>query len=116
LISLSLSGFNPPPTSERLNGDLFYIHAHTLEDQDLHISACPSGFYINQSKISSFNPHKSTVYKQTYGSLIDLFKNVSEKFRQNLELFLNETKLTEAMKYKFYSFERIRKDHWLESP
>jgi protein TIF31 len=88
LVSLSLSGFNPPPVSERLNGDLFYIYARTLEDQDLHITSSPSGFYINQSKVSSFNPHKSSIYKQTYTNLIDLFKSVSEKFKVNLETFL----------------------------
>lgn len=84
MTSLGLSGFNPAPPSERLNGDLFYVHARTLEGQDLHITASPGGFYVNQSKISSFNPHKSTIYKQTYGSLLDLFKSVSDKFRQNL--------------------------------
>lgn len=92
--SLSLSGFNPPPTTEKLNGDLFYIYARTLEDCDLHITACPSGFYVNQSKINYFNPHKSMIYKQIYGSLIELFKCTSEKFRYNLDKFMTETKLT----------------------
>jgi F0F1-type ATP synthase alpha subunit len=41
LISISLSGFNPPPPKQKFNGDLFYIHARTLEGQDLHITASP---------------------------------------------------------------------------
>lgn len=45
---------------------------------------------------------------------MDLFKSVSEKFKLNLEKFLSETKLTEAIKYKFYSIDRYRKDKWLE--
>lgn len=78
-----MSGFNPPPTSERLNGDLFYIHVRVLEGQDLHITASPYGFYLNQSKISNFNPNKSTSNKHTYGSLLDLLKAFSERFRNN---------------------------------
>lgn len=88
-MSLSLSGFNPAPMNERLNGDLFYIHVRTLEGQDTHITASPAGFYVNQSKISSFNPNRSTVHKNTYTSLIDLFKGISERFKQNLEIFLS---------------------------
>jgi protein TIF31 len=64
-----------------LNGDLIYLHARTLEGQDIHITACPAGFFVNQSKISCFNPAKSTIYKGIYGSLIDLFKAVSDRFR-----------------------------------
>jgi len=76
-----LSGFNPVPTSEKLNGDILYLHARTLENQDIHITCCPLGFYVNQSKISHFNPAKSPIYKGVYGSLIDLLKSVSDKFR-----------------------------------
>ena len=81
LHSISLSGFNPPPVSEQLNGDLFYIHVKTLEPVDIHITASPYGFYVNQSKISYFNPNHSTVHKKTYASLLDLLKSVSENFK-----------------------------------
>ena len=47
---------------------------------------------------------------------MDLFKSVSEKFKQNLDKFLTETKLTETIKYKFYSLDKFRKDKWLEFP
>ena len=52
-----------------------------MEGQDIHITANPAGFFVNQSKISCFNPAKSTIYKGIYGSLIDLFKAVSDRFR-----------------------------------
>jgi hypothetical protein len=39
--SISFSGFNPPPSKQKLNGDLFYIYARTLEGWDLHITASP---------------------------------------------------------------------------
>jgi hypothetical protein len=38
---ISLSGFNPPPTQQRIDGNLFYIHLRTLESIDYHITACP---------------------------------------------------------------------------
>lgn len=115
LHSLSLSGFNPSPCGEKLSGDLFYIHARSLEGQDLHITASPLGFYLNQSRISFFNPNRLSSNKSTYVSLFDLFKAVSAKFKSNLETFLRETKLTEAMKFKFYSGEKSYKRRWLEA-
>lgn len=114
-MSIAVSGFNPVPTAAKLNGDLFYIHARTLEGQDIHITASPGGFYVNQSKISCYNPAKSVVYKGVYANLFDLFKNVSDKFRENLEKFISETKVTDAMKFKFVSYNRFSKKYWLDS-
>lgn len=48
--------------------------------------------------------------------MFDLFKNTSDKFRQNLETFLAQTPLTDAIKYKFYSIGRLKKEHWLDFP
>lgn len=70
---------------------------------------------MNQSKISCYNPAKSMVYKGVYANLFDLFKNVSDKFRENLDKFISETKVTEAMKFKFASYNRFSKKYWLES-
>lgn len=46
---------------------------------DLHITACPNGFYANQSKINCYNPTIQNG-KSTYISLLDLLVASSEKF------------------------------------
>lgn len=76
---LELSGFNPPPHQAQFAGDFFYIHLKTLENVDLHITACANGFYVNQSKINCYNPAIQNG-KQTYISLLDLLIASSEKF------------------------------------
>ncbi len=76
---LELSGFNPPPQQAQFAGDFFYIHLKTLENVDLHITACANGFYVNQSKINCYNPAIQNG-KQTYISLLDLLTASSEKF------------------------------------
>ena len=53
--SLSASGWNPPPLSRRSQGDLFYIEAVT-EEGVIHITCCPSGFYVNRSTRLIFDP------------------------------------------------------------
>lgn len=61
---------------------------------DVHITASPHGFYVNQSKISNFNPIKSHTFKTVYPNLIDLLRTVSESFRDNLEEIMSSTQLT----------------------
>jgi hypothetical protein len=76
---LELSGFNPPPQQAQFAGDFFYLHLKTIENVDLHITACANGFYVNQSKINCYNPAIQNG-KQTYISLLDLLIASSEKF------------------------------------
>ena len=76
---ISLSGFNPPPPQQRVDGNLFYLHLRVLESVDYHITASPEGFFVNQSKISAFNP-APVPNKSTYASLFDLIRTLSEKF------------------------------------
>ena len=46
---LALSGWNPPPAPRRVaNGDLCYVEAETLDGAVLHITAIPTGFYVNR--------------------------------------------------------------------
>ncbi len=108
-----MSGFNPVPTSERLSGDILYVHVRTLEGQDIHVTSSAAGYYVNQSKISCFNPARSTTYKGVYGSFIDLLKAVSDRFKEGLETYISEEPVTLAMKYKFYCVNRIKKRRWL---
>jgi protein TIF31 len=76
---MELSGFNPPPPQAQFAGDFFYIHLKTLENLDLHITACANGFFVNQSKVNCYNPSPQNG-KPTYISLLDLLVASSEKF------------------------------------
>lgn len=71
---------------------------------------------MNQSKISHFNPNKSTVYKNTYANFLDLLKNISEKFRERLEELIESTQLTQGMKCKMLSLGKYRMAKWLDEP
>lgn len=75
---LEFSGFNPPPAQAQFAGDYFYLHLKTLENMDIHITACANGFYVNQSKVSSYNPTIQNA-KPNYISLLDLLAASSEK-------------------------------------
>lgn len=68
--AVSYSMWNPPPSYRKMKGikelatlchtekreipffspgDLLYLDITTLEGQELYITACPSGFYLNKS-------------------------------------------------------------------
>ena len=47
---VAISGFNPPPLSRKMIGDLVYLEVTLPYDEGIvHITAIPSGFYINRS-------------------------------------------------------------------
>jgi hypothetical protein len=78
VLFLGPSGFSPPPQAQ-LGGDLFYLQAKTLEGSDLHITASPLGFYLNQSKPNNYNP-SPLLGRPTFTSLLDLLSSCSERF------------------------------------
>ena len=49
--SVTFSGFNPPPVQRKLLGDLVYLDVTLPGDEGVvHVTAIPSGFYVNRSK------------------------------------------------------------------
>jgi hypothetical protein len=53
------SGFHPPPPNRRLLGDLAYLEVSVLSEPTLHITAVPTGFYVNRTSGQApfkFNP------------------------------------------------------------
>lgn len=54
--SVFASGWNPPPPQRKLRGDLLYIEVVTVNEGTLYITAVPSGFYVNKSNRSHFDP------------------------------------------------------------
>lgn len=79
---LTTSAWNPPPGPRKLHGDLMYLYVITMEDKRFHITACPRGFYINQSTEEVFNPKPDSPSHLCH-SLIDLLAYVSPTFKRN---------------------------------
>jgi len=79
-----VSGFNPPPYYRKLQGDLYYLQLHTLEEVDFHVTASSEGFFVNQSTQNCFNPNQNTKYFICI-SLIDLIAQLSPKFKTRFQ-------------------------------
>jgi protein TIF31 len=55
--TIRLSGFHPPPPSRRLMGDLSYLEVSLPGEKDIiHITAIPTGFYVNHSSSANGVP------------------------------------------------------------
>ena len=55
-ITIALSGYNPPPSHRLILGDLAYLVVTLPDNQVVHVTAIPQGFYINKSTEKKFNP------------------------------------------------------------
>lgn len=80
--SIGYSGWNPPPGNRRMLGDLFYLVVETLEGNIVHLTAVPSGFYVNKTSTSKFDPTPADQSCKGY-TLVDTLKQVSALFNKN---------------------------------
>lgn len=91
LRSLSLSAYNPVPAFYKTKGHLLYLQAVTLEGESLQITAVPSGFYVNKSTNSKFDPSPRTSEDGssiiTQHSLYDLLCLSSKKLSSHVSAF-----------------------------
>ncbi|XP_059609117.1 clustered mitochondria protein homolog isoform X2 [Phlebotomus argentipes] len=78
---LTTSAWNPPPGPRKLHGDLMYLYVVTMEEKRYHISACPRGFYVNQSTDDVFNPKPDNPSYLSH-SLADLLAMLSPTFKR----------------------------------
>ncbi|XP_045772726.1 clustered mitochondria protein homolog [Maniola jurtina] len=96
---LTTSGWNPPPGPRKMCGDLLYLHVVTLEERNFHITACPRGFYLNQSTEDVFNPRPFNPSLLCH-SLIELLSIVSPAFKRNFTL-------VQKRRMQKHPFERV---------
>ncbi|QLG74476.1 hypothetical protein HG535_0G03590 [Zygotorulaspora mrakii] len=93
LRSLSLSAYNPVPPSYKSEGHLLYLQAGTLEGENFHITASTSGFFINKSTSTSFDPvpkefaNEGKVSSQAKHTLFDLLALRSKKLISHVNDF-----------------------------
>lgn len=79
--SISLSSWNPPPYSLRAKGHLLYLLVTTNEGEQHQITSHVSGFYVNKSTNSKFDPFpKSAPKSHSAHSLLSLLSEVSPSF------------------------------------
>lgn len=54
--NIRFSGFHPPPSHRKLMGDLAYLEVNIEGEPTVFITAVSTGFYVNKSAHSSFDP------------------------------------------------------------
>ena len=81
------SGWNPPPSSRKLQGDLLYVEvvlaaatASEGGDRSLHITCTASGFFVNRSSRTHFDPSPAVSHHFHHG-LMDTLKSCCASFR-----------------------------------
>ncbi|CCD23193.1 translation initiation factor 3 subunit CLU1 NDAI_0B01590 [Naumovozyma dairenensis CBS 421] len=108
LRSLSLSGYNPVPVFYKSKGHLFYIQVVTLESETFHITVTPSGFFVNKSSATKFDPNekifeeednKTQIKSGTFYTLYDLLAYHSKKFTSHVEALEKKLSNLESVSY-----------------
>ena len=79
--SISVSVWNPPPHHLRQKGHLMYLQVTTNEGEQHQITAHVSGFFVNRSSNSKFDPFPRPAPKSAFAhSLLTLTSKLSPSF------------------------------------
>ncbi|KAJ3269314.1 Intracellular distribution of mitochondria [Terramyces sp. JEL0728] len=81
LEQISLSRWNPPPFSRKMQGDLIYLTVELFE-KSIDITCAQSGFYVNGSTAKSFDFKPSS---QVFDTLPSLLSSLSNQFDQKFK-------------------------------
>lgn len=116
---LTTSPWNPPPGQRKLHGDLMYLYVVTMEDKRFHISACPRGFFINQSSDEVFNPKPDNPSHLNH-SLIDLLSQISPTFKRAFHQMQKKRTLRHAFErvatpYQVYQWTAPQLEHTIDA-
>ncbi|XP_036330049.1 protein clueless [Rhagoletis pomonella] len=116
---LTSSAWNPPPGPRKLHGDLMYLYVVTMEEKRFHISACPKGFYINQSTDETFNPKPDNPSHLSH-SLIELLSQISPSFKRAFQQMQKKRTLRHAFErvatpYQVYQWTAPQLEHTIDA-
>eukprot|EP00742_Colponemidia_sp_Colp-10_P008460 GILJ01009165.1.p1 GENE.GILJ01009165.1~~GILJ01009165.1.p1 ORF type:complete len:1352 (+),score=315.80 GILJ01009165.1:74-4057(+) len=90
LISIGLSGWNPPTGNRKLQGDLLYLQVRTLENQEFHITSHTNHFFINETQSShTLKPQPSSANPCFSHTLVGLLEQISPLFKQKFAELIN---------------------------
>ena len=84
--SISLSAWSPPPNNLRQRGHLLYLQLTTNEGKQFHITSHITGFFVNRSSNSRFDPFPEQPPKNAAAhSLFSLIANLSLSFSDSFQ-------------------------------
>ena len=84
-----------------VSGDLFYLTVKTLEGSAVHITAIPSGFYVNKTTEEAFDPSPAEISCKGY-TLVDTLKQVSSLFNKNFTVIQKQSLKRNPYEVKLY--------------
>lgn len=116
--SLNLSQYNPVPALYTTKGHLLYLQVVTLEGDSLHITSTPSGYYVNKSSNSKFDPSlkiksedESEVKahnKQTSHPMQTVFYTLYDLLAAHSKNFVSHVEKLDAKLAKLESFAYVK--------
>lgn len=113
---LSVSAWNPPPHNLRQKGHLLYLLLTTQEGDQYQITSHVSGFFVNKSSNSKFDPFPKPPPKDAAThSLLNLITNLSPSFSNSFEALIESNNKRDPLA-NFQLTNAIPSSPWLVFP
>ena len=114
--SLIVSPWNPPPHHLRQKGHLLYLQLTTNEGEQYQITSHVSGFYVNKSSNSKFDPFPRPAPKNASAhSLLSLTSNLSPSFNASFATLVEINNKRDPLA-NFQLTNAIPSSPWLVAP
>lgn len=114
--AISVSAWNPPPHHLRQQGHLLYLQVTTNEGEQYQITSHVSGFFVNKSSNSKFDPFPRPPPKNASAhSLFNLIANLSPSFITSFNS-LQEFNGTRDPLTTFQPSNALAANPWLVAP
>lgn len=114
--SLGVSAWNPPPSFLRQQGHLLYLQITTNEGEQYQITSHISGFFVNKSSNSKFDPFPRPPPKNAAAhSLLSLILVLSQSFSKSFETLLDTNNKRDPLA-NFQLTNAIPSSPWLVAP
>ena len=114
--SLGVSAWNPPPAFLRQQGHLLYLQLTTNEGEQYQISSHISGFFVNKSSNSKFDPFPRPPPKNAAAhSLLSLISGLSQSFSKSFDTLLDANNKRDPLAH-YQLTNAIPSSPWLVAP
>ncbi|KAL9130141.1 MAG: hypothetical protein Q9175_007104 [Cornicularia normoerica] len=114
--SLGVSAWNPPPPFLRQQGHLLYLQLTTNEGEQYQITSHISGFFVNKSSNSKFDPFPRPPPKNAAAhSLFSLISILSQSFSKSFDTLLEANNKRDPL-VNFQLTNAIPSSPWLVAP
>ncbi|KAL8993502.1 MAG: hypothetical protein Q9169_006290, partial [Polycauliona sp. 2 TL-2023] len=113
--ALGISPWNPPPPMFRQRGHLLYLQLTTNEGEQFQVTSHVSGFFVNRSSNSKFDPIPKASPKNAMAhSLLSLIQNLSPSFSSAFDMLLEANNKRDPLA-TFQLTSAIPSNPWLVS-